>query len=233
MQGLGDAEQRTIPAVLESLAGEEIDQVVCGSEHTVVLSSRREKAWSWGWFAAPLSAPVARPQAGPPARPREPSPDRSASTFRPQAPPSFARADQSRHAPPRPPGVTLAGWAAATGATSWPRAQSGRSRASPSAPSPAETPTASPSWVTAPSSVRRQPPALPLSLHPQRSAGSSSHPPPRPRPQRGAATTAGSSAWGRRRTRRSRSGSSPCRLAPPHPHPPAPPRSALAPLETA
>lgn len=48
-QGLGDAEQRTVPTVVTALAGEELDEVYCGSEHTFVLSKRQKKVWSWGW----------------------------------------------------------------------------------------------------------------------------------------------------------------------------------------
>lgn len=47
--GLGDAEKRLAPKLLEALANEWIDDVCCGAEHTIAMSRRNNRVFSWGW----------------------------------------------------------------------------------------------------------------------------------------------------------------------------------------
>jgi alpha-tubulin suppressor-like RCC1 family protein len=47
--GHGDAESQHLPMVVQSLEGEECDEIICGAEYTIAVSHSKQKIWSWGW----------------------------------------------------------------------------------------------------------------------------------------------------------------------------------------
>jgi alpha-tubulin suppressor-like RCC1 family protein len=50
--GHGDADERSKPTAITTLNGAEIDEVICGAEHSVALSKRQNEVYSWGWCVA-------------------------------------------------------------------------------------------------------------------------------------------------------------------------------------
>ncbi|XP_047338143.1 ultraviolet-B receptor UVR8-like [Impatiens glandulifera] len=47
--GLGDAEDRLVPAQLGALDDHDIVSVICGADHTIALSESSKQVYSWGW----------------------------------------------------------------------------------------------------------------------------------------------------------------------------------------
>lgn len=47
--GLGDAQERSSPALVPSLTGAQIDMVTCGAEYSIAVSRESKQLYSWGW----------------------------------------------------------------------------------------------------------------------------------------------------------------------------------------